>query len=400
MVKNRHRICREPRLRLALLASGRSVTVFADQLLELLILWFVWDLTHSSTIMAVATFSGRAPFWLFALYGATLTDRFGSLRSLAVCNAIAGGIATSVAVKIMISGSDVISFIFLSFALNSARSIEAAALTAATPLIVPKNSYQIANGWFDNAKRIGRLTAPMLSKWISILSPGFFIIVAGVVYFGMSVIAAYISRVVNFSQRKAYDVDSFLSALHVLKNNRTMVLVFSTSAIYALFHGISYFVVLPRLSFEANPTSPAFFGMLVILFGIGGIIANLIIANLSIRNHLASVACGMIVAGTCFGILTVESPYWVRIFVALTCGAAFPFQDVFVTCAIQSLSSSNIVARMHATWRLGCECTISLGILLGGIAVDGADAYLVGIVSGLMIVGIGSILLIRSHYTL
>jgi hypothetical protein len=376
------------------LAVGRSATVFADQLVELLILWFVWELTRSSTVMGIATFAGRAPFWLFAFYGATLVDRFGPLRLLMFCNAIAALIAALAAFKLFIFGSDVATFVLLAFALNSSRSLEAAALASAVPLVAAQGSHQAANSRLDNAKRIGRLTAPLLSRWIAILNPGLFIILAGAAYGAMALIAKRIATVVDDTARKSGAHAKFTAAFVFVRQSRPLTLLIGTSAIYAFFHGISYFVVLPRLSFELDQNSPSSLGVLIILFGVGGIVSNLIIARTDIRHHLGAVGCGMVVAGMCFTLFASEPPSWFRLVLALVAGASLPFQDVFVTCAIQALGPPNIVARLHAIWRLACELTISLGLLLGGLAVDLTSASLIGMLSGAAIIVTGISLVI------
>ncbi len=380
--------------RLALLTVGRSVTVFADQLVELLILWFVWELTRSSTVMGVATFAGRAPFWLFAFYGATLVDRFGPLRLLTLCNSVAALMAVAMAIKLFLFGTDVVSFVLLSFALNASRSLEAAALTSAVPLITAQGSHQAANSWFDNAKRIGRLTAPLLSRWMGILNPGLFVVLAGTAYGAMALIAARTTSVVDDSARRFGNRASFTAAFVFVKRSRPMALLIGTSAVYAFFHGIAYFVVLPRLSFDLNPNSPSSLGVIITLFGIGGILSNLAISRIGIRRHLGAVGCGMVAAGVCFALFAVEPPSWARLALALSAGASLPFQDVFITCAIQALGPMNIVARLHATWRLACELTISLGLLCGGLAVDLTSASLMGMASGAAIVLTGMFLIV------
>ena len=379
--------------RIAILTIGRSATVFADQLVELLILWFVWELSRSSTVMGIATFAGRAPFWLFAFYGATLVDRFGPLRLLTVCNAIAAVIAAAMAIKLFLFGTDVVSFVLLAFALNGSRSLEAAALTATVPLIVGQGSHQSANSWFDNAKRIGRLSAPMLSRWMGLLHPGLFVALAATAYGLMAAIAAHTTNVVDDTARRVRERADFRAAFAFVERSRPIALLIGLSGVYSFFHGIAYFVVLPRLSFDLNQDSPSSLGVVITLVGVGGILSNLAIARVRIHRHLGAVGCGMVAAGVCFALFATEPPTWVRYILALMAGASLPFQDVFITCAIQVLGPMNIVARLHATWRLACEFTISLGLLAGGVAVDLTSASLVGLSSGVVIVLAGSVLI-------
>lgn len=385
---------RQGRQRLALLTAGRSVTVFADQLIELLILWFVWELTRSSAIMGLATFAGRSPFWIFAFYGATLVDRFGPLRLLRLCNTAAAVIASIAALKLALLGSDVFTFVLLAFALNTARSLEAAALAAAVPLLFPAGSHQKPNSWFDNAKRIGRLTAPLLSRWIGVLHPAAFVVLAGTAYAAMAVAAARISVVVDNVSRRVSDRGEFSSALTFVLKNRTLGTVIGLSAIYAFFHGIAYFVVLPRLSFDGDRNSPFSLGMIITLFGVGGILSNLVISRTVIREHVRAIGAGMIVVGVCFGLFATDPPTWARLVLALVAGASLPFQDVFITCAIQAIGPPTLVARLHATWRLACELTISLGVLSGGLLVDAFSAMTVGVISGAAIVLAGIVLVL------
>lgn len=370
---------------LSFLAGFRCGTVFSDQMIELLVLWYVWDISQSSAIVGIAAFAGRSPYWLFAFWGASLADRLGPLRLLVWCNTAAATVTMLVGVKLLVLGGDVATYVLLAFVVNATRSVEAAAIASAVPLLTAGTGLQRANSLFDNAKRVGRILAPLATRAVDLVHPAVHFFGAAIAYFLMSLGAAHGRRVAPDSPSVGRSGTGHRAALEELWRLHPVRLVIAASAAYAFFHGLAYFVVLPRLSFESDDAGPFSFGVLVMAFSLGGIVANFAIARVEIRNAALAVAIGMGIAGACFAAFGAAPSGWIRIALAFAGGMSFPLQDVFVVGLIQMHSRSDFVARMHACWRLSCEFTLSAGILIGGVAVDLTGPVVMAFASGIAI---------------
>ncbi len=76
-----------------LLGAGRAASSCGDQILEITLIWAVWQVTQSSSLTGLAVFIQRAPYWLFGFIGATFTDRLGAIVILRRANFSAVGMA-------------------------------------------------------------------------------------------------------------------------------------------------------------------------------------------------------------------------------------------------------------------------------------------------------------------
>jgi hypothetical protein len=305
-------------------------------------------------------------------------------------NTAAAAIAVAVAGKLLVAGPDVATFVFLAFVLNSVRAVEVAALGTAVPLLAQAHDQHAAHSWFDNAKRVGRLSAPLLSRWLGLLHPAFFLLLAAAAYGVMALFAKGLTAHWPARRDAPMDKSTFGGVLRFVKNTPLLYGLVMLSAAYSVFHGVAYFAVLPRLSFEQG--SAENLGWVLTMIGLGGIAANLVIANIRVHRHVLAVASGMVVAGFGFAALSANVSLPTTLCMAFILGCSLPFQDVFVACAIQAMGAPDIIARLHATWRLACEFTLSLGILAGGYWVDHASPLSVGLCCGVSIVVVGLLL--------
>jgi hypothetical protein len=369
------------------LVGGRFASVAGDQIVELTVLWTVWAATGSSTWTAIAIFCGRAPLWIFALLGSGFVQRHGPLATIARLNFCAVGVAAAAA---FVAGWSVIAAIASFFAIASLRAVEAAALAAAVPERVSPGGAQKFNALLDNAKRVGRLAGPLGTRLLEATAPWVAMTTAGALYGVMGWAA------VRSEGRGARNVvrsgssASIVESLRRFGRDRAVRVLVGGAAAYAFFWSACWYAVLPRLCFDAPDGSASALATVVAAAALGGILTNFALARFPVDRAERAVALAVLVAGIGYGLLAVEPGALPRLAIAVVVGAAAAsVQDVFIVCVLQRWAAVGQVARLHAIWRLACELAISLGLLVGGVAVDHRGAPPVAAVCGVTIVAIG-----------
>jgi hypothetical protein len=367
------------------LIGGRFASVTGDQIVELTVLWTVWAVTHSSTWTAFAVFCGRAPLWIFALLGSGLVQRHGPLATIARLNFGAAGVATAAALA---AGRSEIAVIAAYFAISSLRAVEAAALAAAVPDRTTPGGAQRFNALLDNAKRIGRLVGPLGTRLLEATAPWVAMTTAGMLYGLMGWAAVRSEAVAVRRGPRTAESWTLVEAFRRVGRDLGIRSLVGGAACYAFFWAACWYAVLPRLCFDAPAGSASSLGMVVGAAAAGGILANVVITRIRVDRPQRAVAAAILVAGIGYGLLTFHPDAVLRLLIAAVVGAAAPFQDVFIVCLLQRRAEAGQVARLHAIWRLACEVAIALGLLVGGLVVDGHGPSTVAAVCGVAIVAV------------
>jgi len=354
-----------------LLGFGRSATTCGDQILEVMVIWTVWQYTQSSTLTAMAAFLQRAPFWLFGFIGATYTDREGATGTLRKASFAAMIICFISIIALLLGLNEPITITIASFAIGCARSFEPPALTAIVPAFSKAWSVKNLNNLLDNAKRLGRLIAPLPAMLLGVVPTALVIVIPAFAFSIMIFVSKHIAKHVKdelvpvpAKPITQWKIVKQIYGLHPIG------LLFVCSAIYAFFHGAAYFALVPRVLFIESENRVDQYAMIIGAFAFGGIAANAVIAALSSLKPPIMVGVGMIVAGLTFLLLGQSLPFYTKLTIATLGGASLAFQDVFMTTLIQEQVPRSMLARAHALWRLGSEIGLGLGILVGGVAAD------------------------------
>ena len=361
------------------LGSGRAATCAADQLLEITLVWVVWQATESSTYTSIAAFAQRAPFWLLGFVGAGYVDRIGPVRMLRNLNVLSFLIALLGLGLVTLLGREALVIAVVSFLIGVARAMEAPALTSLVPGFVGVWSVQGLNNLLDNAKRLGRLLAPAPALLLGAVPAHLMLGLCSCGYLVMGLVARTLAR---GSQGAAEgnpalsdtptppDGAGFLASARRIYASGQLGVVLGASVLYAFFHGAAYFAVMPRVLLSESGGAVGAYASIVSAFGFGGMFANLLIARASVHRYAQVLALGMLGAGLAFLMIGQVQGMLLLWIVGFVGGMSLPLQEVFLICLIQRDAPKAMLARTHAVWRLGCEAGLGLGMLLGGLAAD------------------------------
>ena len=375
------------------LGLGRAASCCADQILEITLIWVVWQATHSSTYTGLAAFAQRAPFWILGFVGAGYVDRVGAVRMLRYLNGLAIVVALIGVTLVEWVGREALIIAAVSFLIGIARSMEAPALTTLVPSFSGVWSTQGLNNLLDNSKRLGRLAAPVPALLLGTIPPHLLLGTACFGYLVMNLVAGALSQEKEKKKRKmpaphlfAQSLlgEGFFDSVKRIYLAGQLGLVLGASAIYAMLHGAAYFSIMPRVLLTQNNGAVGSYASIISAFALGGILSNLLISRIAVTRYATVVALGMLAAGLAFLLIGQVEGMLLLWGLGFIGGMSLPFQDVFITCLIQRDAPKEMLARAHAVWRLGCEAGIGLGMLLGGLAADAIDGSWL-----LILIGVG-----------
>lgn len=370
--------------------AGRVFSNFGDQIHEITIILIIWEITGSSTYVAIVTFLSRAPFWLFGWLGGIVADHKNKKMIVIIMNGFSAALLLSTFMLFSVGFRDsiyVALVAFVAFSSSVARSFEVPALISQLPDLLPDTPLNRANGLLDNTKRIARLLAPAISAVTVALSTTWLYLISGLAYLIMASCAVFIRTPIYIAKKNMpwATLKPYESIRYFITDAAFMrILIFS--GFYAISHAACYFIFLPRIAITEIGGGASLYSMMILSYGIGGLIGNLSTSIFPWQNYYVRVGLGMVISGLAFSVLGVTTSI---IFVFLVCtigGSSIPLMDMSMQSLIHSTLPKSYWGRAFALWRYIAEAGLAIGLLAAGPLADRMDPR-----TGILFMGIGAI---------
>lgn len=355
-----------------LLWLGRFGTYLGDQLHEIALVWMAWELTRSSTLTALATFATRTPLWALGSVAGVYADRFPRRRTIVAANGTSALLAFSIVLLFATGGLPYPALVLAAFLLGVTRSLEAPAVNAHIPSLVPTEAITRLNAVADNTKRVGRLFASLLTTVLKALMPvaGLYAI-AGIAYLAMAGCAAMFRVRHPNSPGTASDFGAeYADGWRALRARRVLLLTVVCFALYAPAYAAAYWVGLPRLVGDTLGGGVAAYSLAVGAIAAGSLIGNFCVTIVSPQNHSLATISGIFIVGLGFVVMAAVPGMSMVVLVAFLLAFGLPLMDIGVPSLIHESVSPQQVGRVYSLWRQFAEAGIAVGLLVGGPVVD------------------------------
>jgi hypothetical protein len=261
----------------------------------------------------------------------------------------------------------------MAFLLGVTRSLEAPALNAHIPSLVPMQAITRINAVADNTKRVARLSASFLIAALNHVLPvaGLYAI-AGIAYLAMSSCAAMF-RVRHVSSRETGGrfLSEFVDGWRALRASRVVFLTVACFALYAPAYAAAYWVGLPRLAGDALGGGIGAYSLAVGAIAAGGLTGNFCVTVVDPRNHTLATISGILTVGLGFAAHAAAPGVAMVVVVAFFLAFGLPLMDIGVPSLIHDSVAPLHVGRVYSLWRQFAETGIAVGLLVGGPLVDG-----------------------------
>lgn len=351
---------------------GRGNIYLGDQIHEVAITWLVWDLTKSSSATALVLFVGHIPFWALGWLAGVYADRLSRQQIVLVANAIRGVLALLLVALYGMDALSVEALAAFNFLLSACSTAETPAFTAQIPGLVAPGFAQTMNAVADNTKRVARLVGPMLIGIVQRLFPLVLVyLIVSASYFAMS-LCQWLMRVRgpdrgSTQNRLMADVREGWTAT---RRSRSLFLIVICFAIYNVTYGAGFYIILPRLAGDHLQGGVAGYGLAVAMYGAGGIVGNIVLGLISVRDKFRVVLLGFAFMTLGFAAFGLAPNMTVLLVVCAVSALGLPMMDVCMPALIHELVEPTHHGRVYATWRYLAELGITIGIVSAGPVVD------------------------------
>ena len=275
-----------PRLRLYLLGQLCSLTGTLAQ--QVAIAWWVFYLTHSSTLVGITVALAQLPILALAPFAGVLGDRVDRRRML-IGTQIAGAIQASVvAVLAALGRLDVPAVLLLSLVAGLVSAFDTPARQALVPRLVDRpQQIRSAVAWNAAVLHIARLSGPALA---AVLLSRFTIVsccLANVASYGVAIVVLQSLSGTAHEPIRALSIAALRDGIRYAAGERGVRRVLAVVAATSLV-AIPYTVLLPAIarSWE-GPQAPAY-ARLMSSAGLGSLAAAITLARTRDDRKLAA----------------------------------------------------------------------------------------------------------------
>ncbi len=152
--------------RVALYLGGQWVTLLGSALVQYALIWYVMRVTNSGSYMAVGAICGMVPQALIAPFAGVWADRYDRKKLIAFSDAGIAVATLGMAIAFL-AGYRSLWLLFVLSAIRGVGSgIQAPAVSAVLPQIVPEEHLLRVNGINGSAQAFTTLVPPVISGWM------------------------------------------------------------------------------------------------------------------------------------------------------------------------------------------------------------------------------------------
>lgn len=363
-------VLRRPHL--ALLWTSQVLSALGDYLYQIAIVWIAVNVVGSGAGLVAAAEAGSLFLW--GLFGGVYADRWNrrivmiwvdTLRALAVLLLAALALTRSLQLWHLI---------IIAILIGSLGAFFEPALQASLPALAKDEKVlQAANGLMDVTRRLARALGPSLAGVLVAFMPlPHFFTLDGVSFIISALAILALGRKFAWKVVEHQDLQSRNMGIFKEIRGALQFIRASQSLTWALIvHGITSalwraaFVVGGAL-FAARVLSGGVgtYGLIVGAYGVGNILSNLCIGNITIRRRVAIMFTGKIILGAGFVLMVSTALLPIVVIGSAVAGVGGPFFDIMLLTMIQVSLPANQIGKVSSLRLMMEDAGSFLGLLL------------------------------------
>lgn len=155
----------------AILWTGQALSIFTSMVSQYALVWYLTDLTGSSTVLSLVTLAAMLPQGLLSMFTGAFADRFDRRVIMAAADLFIGALSLGLAL-LALRGPLALAPILAVVTLRSVGgAFHAPCLQAVTPLIAPPESLTKCAGWSQGIQTVSMLLSPALAAALYAMLP-------------------------------------------------------------------------------------------------------------------------------------------------------------------------------------------------------------------------------------
>jgi MFS family permease len=369
-----------------LLFAGEALSVLGDRITPVAIAFAVLSL-GDATDLGLVLAAGGIPFALFAIAGGVVSDRIGRRRVM-IASDVVRALSQALTAALLLTGTaEVWMLVVLSAVFGTASAVFMPALMGLITQTVPADRLQEANALLGFTRSVASIAGPALAGIIIAAGePGDAIAVDALTFAVSAGCLIALRPAAVAPPAEADDDDGFLARLRTgwreVRARPWLRYGLAAMAAYHVFALPAMFVLGPALA-ERELSGASSWAVIVVCFGIGTVVGNLVALRVSIRRP------GLVAALALVGACT--QPLSIGIGPGTAGIAALELLAGVAVSLFFTLWDTNLQEQVppHAVSRVSSyDFTVSLGFMPLGMAVTGPIAAAAGLHATLVGMGL------------
>lgn len=378
---------------IALLFSGQLSAAVAAELYRVALIWIAVDLAGAAGGYIVAAHSGM--ILAVTMISGVWADQWNARRTMIVVHLVRAGIVVLPTLAFMAGGA-IPNWLFWSVALSMAAltAFMDPALQTCLPRLAPSSAMLPAiNGLVDGARRLARVLGPgMVGALAAFMPVAHFFSLVSLLLLCAAILTSAVGPVLmeplpamkaGWTRRIG---NALVAGWRATKPHRLLRFALPALFVTTTSWCIAFTLGLALLVREYPGADAQLYGFAVASYGVGNVLANIVVGSIDMRRSGLIMYLGRIVLGTGYiGMALAPSPGWLMVAAAFAAMGG-PMNELPVLVRIQSDIPPPMIA---AVFRL--RMIIDHGAILFGLLIAPALMGLLGTVTVVALAGAASV---------
>lgn len=318
-----------------------------------------------------------APYLVFGLVGGVLADRIDRRHLMMVASSVRMVFVALVPILAVLGLLEVWHLAAVAFVQASASAFFTPARAALLVNVLPERDYQRGSAAYSATMRTARILGPLLGAvLLNVFSTELLLALDAVTFLGCILTTWAIRLPARQVAASAQDLafwTALTAAVRRLGANRTLSLSLAANGLgMAVWTGL-YTVGMALLAEQRIGGGETTYAMLATAYGVGNVLANLLVAGRPIRNRTAWIFGGWLFFAAGFLVLGLTTNLYIGLIAIGFASMGAPVSDLAMALKIRGEVPEEDLGKAHSLWYTGSSGGSALGLLLFGPLFEGVS---------------------------
>lgn len=357
----------------AVLWVGQALSILTSMLSQYALIWYLTDLTGSSTVLSLATMAALLPQGILSLFTGAFADRFDRRTIMIAADGAIGAISLVLALMAWRAPLTPGPILLVAALRSVGGAFHAPCLQAVTPLIAPPEALTRCAGWSQGIQTVSMLLSPALAAALYAAIPLHWIILLDTLGAVFAICGLLLARLpalkVGDAGRKLRLWQDTREGFAVLRSHRWLWQLCLICALFSVaFMPVS--ALFPLMSMQYFGREAAAAALVETAFSVG-MLAGSVLLGLwgGGKNKILTMTAAVLAMGGALAVTGVLPPsgFWWFAGLSLLMGVTCPFFNSVFMALIQEGVEAQYLGRVLGL--SGAMMTLASPIGLGATAL-------------------------------
>lgn len=370
----------------ALLWASRLLSVVAFNVLTVAVGWQLYDLTNNPLDLGLVGLFQFLPIVTLTLVVGQMADRYDRRAIVGICRVIQGAAIIALMAGTVGGWLGPAAIFTIVAVVGAARAFEDPTMTALMPGLVPRREFARAMVWYSTASQLARISGPAIGGLLYLLGPTVAYGFGAGLFFLAAVLMIPIKIERSLGARPPVTLESVFAGLAFTWRTPVILGSISLDLFVVLLGGAT--ALLPIYARDILQTGPEGLGLLRSAPALGALAMSSVLMLIPIRGRVGPLLFGAVIV---FGLATIvfglSTSLPLSLGALMILGAANVISVVIRHSVVQLRTPDEMRGRVSAVSSMFTGTSNQLGDFESGLT-----AALFGVVSAVLLGGIGTIL--------